>query len=317
MPAAEQGASLWEYASPNADAIVYINTKQAEKTMTPVLWEKIKKDKEKAIDEDPDERLFDMKNRDLEGIVNVFITPVIPFRISLEGVARISGGVEKDMEKLLANMKNSGGPMPQITKQNDLSVYNLSLNEQIPGQKIDIMAVPLKDGLLQFKINLNQDGETPLQLLSIHSGDTALAAEMAVSDLSFGLACYTAKLAKLPKPPKVNAEMLNKILSDLNSVSLFGRVEGKYLNVTITLHCKTREAAETYKNNSEPMIQQIVQTLPQGKHITGIELRLIENKLSIVGKVDIESAWGLVMQIDRESTVNTPAENTSKDDDDE
>ena len=65
--------SIWNYAMPSADAVIYINTKQAEKSMTPSLWKRIQEDKNKALEEDAEDRLFDTKNRDAEAVINLFL----------------------------------------------------------------------------------------------------------------------------------------------------------------------------------------------------------------------------------------------------
>ena len=126
--------SLWNYALPSADAIVYINTKQAEKAMTPTLWQQIQKDKNTALAEDPEDQLFDTQNRDIEALTNLFIDSVVPFKASIEGVAMITGNVKGDIAKLLQAGQGTDAPAPQIMRQGDLDFYHYTLSgdEKMP-----------------------------------------------------------------------------------------------------------------------------------------------------------------------------------------
>ena len=78
--AADSNSSLLDYVSPSADTVVYVNTRQAEKAMTPDLWKLIQKDRKKSLEEDKEDALFNTLGRDLEGVVNLYINSVSPFR---------------------------------------------------------------------------------------------------------------------------------------------------------------------------------------------------------------------------------------------
>ena len=49
--AADNEESLWGYADPSADVVIYINTKQPEKAMDKEVWDRIQKDKNQALKE--------------------------------------------------------------------------------------------------------------------------------------------------------------------------------------------------------------------------------------------------------------------------
>ena len=96
--------SLWNYASPTADVILYFDTKQPEQAMDKQLWNLIQRDKNKAIDSNSEGQLFDTKNRDMQGIVNLYIRSMTPFSATIEGVANITGDIQNDIQKLLCSL---------------------------------------------------------------------------------------------------------------------------------------------------------------------------------------------------------------------
>ena len=108
----ESKVDFWSYASGGADAVLYVNTKQAEKAVDEKLYGQIKKDKHKAIDEMDEKSILADKVRDLEGVANIYITNADGSTgVKIEGVARVYGGkksIKSDIEKLSADAKENG-----------------------------------------------------------------------------------------------------------------------------------------------------------------------------------------------------------------
>ena len=86
--------------SGHEDAVLYINSKQAEKEMDATLWKIIQEDKNKAIDSQQGDFVFDMKNRDLGVKLEFHLDQAKPLVFHIKGSADITGDIAKDMERL-------------------------------------------------------------------------------------------------------------------------------------------------------------------------------------------------------------------------
>ena len=96
--AQESSQSL--FVASNADAVLYINTKQTEKEMDAGLWKMIQKDKNKAIDSKQGSFVFDMKNRDLGAKFEFHLDQIKPLAFHIKGSVDITGDIRKDIERL-------------------------------------------------------------------------------------------------------------------------------------------------------------------------------------------------------------------------
>lgn len=296
--------SLWSYAMPAADAIIYINTKQAEKAMTPTLWKRIQRDKNKALEENAGDQLFDTKGRDAEAVINLFISSVIPFKANLEGVAMISGNVKGDIIKLLQSGKDSGFPAPQIMKQNDLDFYQYSLtgNEKIPPANFTFSLD--RDGLLHFRSAIAPGKKLPVSLNSGNiSGKRTLVSGMEQKDLSFATAIRTEKLSIIPMG-RLETGKLKGFLGKLNTVLIMGRVYGKFLQISIIFTAKNSQLAEELHQTIQPVLRQFAIGFSQ--QIQGLSGNIKNNDVQITGNIDIAVTWDLVNRITSQKSL--PAE---------
>ena len=289
--------SIWNYAMPSADAVIYINTKQAEKSMTPSLWKRIQEDKNKALEEDAEDRLFDTKNRDAEAVINLFLHSMVPLKASIEGVAMISGNVQGDIAKLLQSGKDSAVPMPQIMKQNDLDFYQYKLNgdEKIPPANFTFSLD--RDGLLHFRAMVNPDKKQQLSLSTNNvSGKPTLVSGLEQKDLSFAAVVRMEKLSGIP----VNSSEVRKrkeFLDKLNIISATGRVQGNLLRIDLVLNAKNEQIAGELHQTIQPVVKQLSMGFSQ--QLQGLSVNIKKRDVQITGKINIAAAWNLIDRVTR------------------
>ncbi len=234
--AADNEESLWGYADPSADVVVYINTKQPEKAMDKETWDRIQKDKNQALKEKEEKGggMFDTKNRDMEVLANIRIAAATPFCGTIEGVANISGNLQGDIDKLMETMKQKEGsvPQPQISKKDDMNFYNLSLESKDNTQGADVMIVPVTPNQLQFRISINPKDKMSQSLLTAAAASpgnkepSANFAKLAAQDVAF--ACYLVpeKLIDLNVAETDAMEMLNSFMKKISDIGLSAQVSG-------------------------------------------------------------------------------------------
>lgn len=287
--------SLWNYALPSADAIVYINTKQAEKAMTPVLWQQIQKDKNKALEEDSEDQLFDTQNRDVETVINLFINSVLPFKASIEGVAMITGNVKDDIAKLLQVGQGADIPAPQIMRQGDLDFYHYTLSgdEKMPPANFTFSLD--KGGLLHFRAAVNPAPKQSVALSSVNAAKKAtLVSGMEQKDLSFAASIKTDKFLTLPAST-ADAGKLKDFLNKLNTILVTGRVQGNFLQINIALSAKNSQLAGELYQMLQPILKQV--SIGFGQQVEGVSSNIKNSDVLIAGNINIAVAWNLISSV--------------------
>ncbi len=290
--------SLWNYALPSADAIVYINTKQAEKAMTPALWQQIQKDKNKALEEDSENQLFDTKNRDIEAVINLFIDSVVPLKASIEGVAMITGNVKGDIAKLLQAGQGTDAPAPQIMKQGDLDFYQYKLNgdEKMPPANFTFSLD--KDGLLHFRATVNPAPKQSVSLSSVNAAKkTTLVSGMEQKDLSFAATIKTDKFLMLPAST-AEAGKLKDFLNKLNTILVTGCVQGNFLQINIVLSAKNSQIAGELHQIIQPILNQV--SMGFGQQVQGVACNIKNSDILIAGNINITVAWNLISRVTKQ-----------------
>ena len=286
--------SLWEYASPAADVILYIDTKQPEKAMDKRLWERIRRDKERAIAEDPEGQFFDTKGRDLELIANLYLSSMSPFCGSIDGVANITGNLQGDISKVLAALKENNGPQPQISKLGDTKFYDLSLpqTEQLPPA--DIMLVPIGSNQVQFRINIAPKGKMVRRTLNASGGKVPLISGLRARELAFACAAYAEKFAAAPLAETDNARELSGFLQKLKTLCVSGYVDGRYMIVDAAFQFKAASDAAEFAGKAKPLLAQLLPAVG-AKDVPKVVLT--GARLTISLKIDIAVSWNLISRV--------------------
>lgn len=294
--------NLWDYASPSADVIVYINTMQAEKSMDTRLWQRIEKDKNKALDEDKEDSLFDVKGRDMEAVVNVMLSSFVPFKGMIEGVASISGDVNAEIQKLLNPKEGTDLPAPTIAKKGDLKFYQYDFKAEDGISPANVTFSLDKDGLLHYRVLIGAEGDKiPVALSGANtSGVQTLVSGMQNDDLSFAFVLKTAKLSWLPIPQEEEkAKKLKDFLGKVSVVSATGRVLGRNLKLKIVFRCKNNMIANEMCKTTQDFLEQITKGF--GKQIKQLKVSIKKSDVAVTGDVDIAVAWNLISGITQHS----------------
>ena len=289
--------SLWNYASPAADGILYFNTKQAEKAMNKNLWEMIQRDKNAAIDSEPEEQLFDTKNRDVELIVNVYIRSVSPFSAAIEGVANITGNIHNDIQKLMGTLGQNGGPVPQMSKDEKNPRYNLSIpaNENVPP--VDIMFTPVNNNQLHFRINIVPKDRMSQYTVETSQAKSKLLTTVPQREHSFVLSANVEKISTLPMLQNDRSGMAAVYLDKVRTVCIYGHVQNLFLILRGDIVLKGPEFAGSFVQ-----LLNVFNTNMSAK-IKKDNLVQITSKSNIVtvsGKVNIADAWDAISKITRQ-----------------
>lgn len=289
--AADSNSSLLDYVSPSADTVVYVNTRQAEKAMTPDLWKLIQKDRKNSLEEDKEDALFNTLGRDLEGVVNLYINSISPFRCSLVGVADITGDLGKDIEKLLKVNKENGGPAIQQSKFGKLPAFEYPL--EISGvPPINLSLIREGDNRIHFQAELNAGEKSKLGLTPPTPKSSPAVSLMKQQDLSFAVLAKTERFTEFSYPEEPGALQLKSFLQMLHGVSLVGRVQGDYLLLNAVLKFREEALASHYAQQ----IRIIVSSMQNQKGspfsmLTNIQASARKDELNISGMLDLRSSW--------------------------
>ena len=313
--AAERENKLFSYASHNADAILYFSTRQPESAMDEQLWQQIQNDKKKAIQADPDGMLFDVENRDMEAIVNLYINSLTPLSATVEGAANITGNIKADIQKMLGAIAEDNGPVPQISNSDDLSMYNFSFPANGTLPPMDVMFVQTENNLVQFRINVTPKGKMPQSVLSTNQGGKVpLLAKVPSGDQAFILAVKTAKFANAPalqQNPKT--QLLSLYLNQMGSICIYGRVQQRHLLITAAFIFKQAADANAFAMLLENFKTQLPSQDP--KELPKISVR--ENLVQVNANVDIASSWQIISRITLAQPGAAAVEQDENDDDDD
>ena len=297
--------SLWNYASPTADVILYFDTKQPEQAMDKQLWNLIQRDKNKAIDSNSEGQLFDTKNRDMQGVVNLYIRSMTPFSATIEGVANITGDIQNDIQKLLCSLADEGAPAPQIIKHDELSKYNFKIpaNDNLPP--IDVMFTAINNNQLHFRINIIPHGDMSQEIIGTSQKKNKILNDIPQQDQAFVLAADIEKLSQFPILQTEKAKPVATYISQIKSVCIFGHVQNLHLLIQCNIVLKNVSSVSNYTQLLNSFRSKIAQSF---KFEEMPKIISKDNVIRITGKINIKDAWQIISHItNRPKLKNSPA----------
>lgn len=286
--------SLWSYASPSADVILYFDTKQPEQAMDKTLWQLIQKDKNEALERESEGQLFDIKNRDMEALVNFYINSIAPFSATIEGVAKITGNIHNDIQKLLETFTQEGMPTPQINEIEHMSFYNFSVPNNEATPPIDIMFVPLNNNLLHFKINIKPN-ENMSQTMVVTSQENVKVLETRPQNQqAFVVAGHVEKIKKFPIWQRNHKINMMGYFNQIETFCICGNVSNLHLIISVNILFKNSESAKNFTLSFNNVKSKIAQTISVDE-----QPQLISkgNAVQITGKINIAKAWKIISHI--------------------
>jgi hypothetical protein len=294
--AADEQESLWGFADPSADLCVYINTKQAEKAMEKNLWDRIRQDKDRALDERKERGggLFNTKDRDLELMGNVHIVSMEPFCGTVDGVANISGDMMGDIDKMMEQLKDNKtlSLSPQMSKQDNLDFYTLALSGADNVSGVDFMMVPVKPNQIQFRVNINTQDAVQKQVLSTYSEPSPLIKKLSGQELAFACILSPEKLAMLSTDITENVERFAEFLKQLDEIAISAHVSGTQMMLGGIFAFKSETSASAFVALAEPFLTEVKPAIAGNN--TPPRIDATGKDVSITIPVNISDAWDLI-----------------------
>ena len=308
VSAADEEESLWGYADPAADVNIYINTKQAEKAMSKDLWERIRKDKNEAIEKKSKGQFFSTKDRDMELMGNLRIVSMEPFCGTIDGVANISGDLMGDIDKMMESLKQTNGATPELSRQNDLDFYTLALSGADGISGLDCMVVPVKPNQIQFRFNINSKDPMQKKLMGISSAEPSPALKkLSSQDLAFALILSPEKIAGINFANTDSGEKVAEFLKELDEIAISVYVAGSQMMIGGSFAFKSETSASEFVTVAQPLLSE-VKSYAGGE--TPPRINANGKDVSVTFPVSISDAWKAISNI-----TQGPEVDEGKDDD--
>lgn len=301
--AADNEESLWGYADPTADVMLYLNTKQPEKGMDKSIWERIRKDKEKALKENGNEEFSSMKDQDVELIANFRISSVTPFCGTIEGVANISGDMLGDIDKIMKMMKEQkseeggeGLPVPEVSKKDNMDFYNMNVEGENEGQGLDVMFVPVTPNRIQFRVNINPTDKMSQALVAPFTGSGNVQPSEGFKSLigqDVALGCFLVpdKIANLNLEGSDSMEELSGFLKKVSELSVTVQVSGTLTIIKSVISFKSESDAATFAKTTEEVLSELKSYLGSDQSPRSTVTGKI---LNITIPINISDAWDMI-----------------------
>ena len=305
-----QGALVPE----NGDAVLYLNTKQAEKEMDAALWRAIQEDKNKAIDSGTSALFFNMKNRDFEAALEFYLDRSKPLAFHIKCLANISGDIDRDMEKLkelmvddehlkLIERKQEGKMFYSILpkEQGTLMPWNLSLAKE--GSKV----------VLSF-IHNQQKSSNDIEdkvLVTVDKHDFGFLQNHSFQENSFVFWGNVKRLAPLLKNSVLSDKNILQILSTLENVYLTGKVKGRHLILRANAKTVNATVAKKYEEQLIPLVKTFSADGQSMTFISNFYTKASNVSLEVSFSVDLLPLWSYLSKVSSEF----PAGNDDDDDD--
>ena len=301
--------SLWGYADPSADVCVYINTKQAEKAMEKNLWERIRQDKNEAIENRSGKQLFSTKDRDMELMGNLHIVSMEPFSGTVDGVANISGDLPGDIDRLMEMMQGNSSVDSQTSKQGELDFYTLALSGMDGLSGIDCMFVPVKPNQIQFRVNINSQDAVQKTVLGKSTEPSPAIKKLSSQELAFACILSPEKISGLQLSG--NAEKVAEFLKQMNEIAISVYISGEQMMVGGTFAFKSETSAAAFITVAQPFLSQ-VKSLAGAENQNPPRIAVNGKDVSITIPVSISDAWDLVSNMTGDPVIDENVEAAMK-----
>lgn len=296
--------SLWKFASPAADVILYFNTKQPEQAMDKNLWQLIQKDKQRAIDSSGDEQLFDMKNRDMEAIANLYIHSISPFSATIEGIANITGNIHNDIQKLLAALKQDSGPVPQIKEIDKVPRYNFSMPGAENMPPVDIMFTPVNNNQLHFRINIVPRGAMSQIAIGTSQGNVQILKTVPQQEQAFVIAGNIENFAALSAMYGERTQHISSYLTQIQTLCIYGNIQSQHLIINTDVILKDPASVGKFVQ----MLANVSEKLSRIAQFDDSPRIVSKGKIvNINWRVNIAKAWQMISRItSQQKSINSP-----------
>lgn len=287
---------------PTSDAVVYFNTRQAEKAMSPEIWKRIKSEKEETARRARSStggKPF--KNTDAEGALNVTFASFQPLQLTVDGEIALSGGqkgaVRQDVEVICSDAVEIGFSVTRGgSKDEPAYVLNGKLQEDQPPVHAELtikkdgrIAGDLKWGGQQDKVS--EGNRMPVLIRQMQSFG---------NDLSLGVALDAQRIATLPLDGNDRQRELKKLLVKLETLGLCVRVKGDALCFFLTGEFLREEDAVAFLASVRPFCSALVAALSvNGGAVRSMTPGGAGRRVTIMITADVSVLWQLLGRFER------------------
>ena len=299
----------------NANAVLYLNTKQAEREMDAALWRTIQEDKNKAIDSGASALFFNMKNRDLEAALEFYLDHNKPLAFHIKCLADISGDIDKDMEKLKELMVDDEHLKLIERKQEEKTFYSILPKEQ--GNMMPWELSLAKEGnkvALAFYHNWQKSSGNIEDKISVtvDKRDFGFLQNHSFQENSFIFWGNVKRLAPMFKNGGFSDKKVLQMLDTLENVYLTGKVRGRQLMLHAKAKTVNTSVAKKYEEQLQPLAEKLSADGQSMTFISGFLAKASSASLEISFSIDLLPLWSYLSKVSSE----LPPSNDDDDDDD-
>ena len=307
---------VWQCSRPDADMLFYLNTGQAERSMDPKLWERIKSDRKQANKTrvDDDDLSFELFEKDVELLANVYMVSQKPLRLAIEGgmsFARSEQSVLSNIVSMVSEMvADGGGKSTQLgTKQKPVYDFRLKYED---GDDCGLRIEKLDEGFVRF---------TFLYCLEMPPKHTSVAGtppsrQQAVSsvrssDPAIGVVLNTSVWADLFAARNKDMRVLRRLFRAMAVAESRVRVQGNLVHIDLRGVFKSPVLAERYSADLLEALPKLEQML-SGGILAGLKPGISGSAVTISAKVRLDLAWESMMKLNANiSEANKDAQNAT------
>ena len=293
---------VWQCRKPDADALIYLNTGQAERHMDHELWNRIQQDKKspKGLaeeDHEEGELEFDLFKKDVELVLNVDVVAKKPLRLVISGGMTYEAdekGVVSNCIAMISDVVNDGNGKYVRTggQRHPVHEFTMQLNEE---ESVHVK-IAEEDAFVRFEILYNIDelpsGKEVVPPLSrqqsmsnIKSGDSAI-----------GMVLNTSAWAGVFRGRTKDVRVLNRLLRAMETVELRVRVDGIMIEVALRGVFKSEELAGRYSKDLLDSLPAVSQAL-DGGILAELKPGINGSVVTISAKARLDLAWESMMKL--------------------
>ena len=283
--------------SGHEDAVLYINSKQAEKEMDATLWKIIQEDKNKAIDSQQGDFVFDMKNRDLGVKLEFHLDQAKPLVFHIKGSADITGDIAKDMERLKILMSDDDDLKIIERKQGEKTLYSIlsKENKTLDPWELSFLIEGSKVSLFCFfnRINITEDSQGKVSFTPDKRDFDFLQSRLFL-DHSFVFQGNVRRLTPVLLDIGLSDKTILEVLKNLEAVYVTGKVKGEKLLFHINAKTIDVSIAAKYEEQLRPLVERFSSSGQSPTFVSSFNVKVLNASLDITLAIDLQPIWSFL-----------------------
>ncbi len=312
---------LWNYANAGADLILFIDSENGEKNMDPELWKQIQWEKKMAVIKDKvrEKRAirkhnaeeeekeegdgksleFDMKDRHVKLLLNLFVESTTPMVGRLEGAVVLNGNAPttplQDFKGLLGDQLANPNVIQSKAKIDGKEAFALDFVQTQNSPPMNCIVIPQDDNTFEFRLRFNGKDGVLKDVVPKNGGSMAMTEGLAGSDTPFAVSCNTQRLASM-----MNGELTPQMMAlknclkqtDVGKVNC--RISGKDAFLTLSLHFYDAGAAQQIWGQLAPVTETLRSQPIMQQYLRDTKVSVNGDTLIISTTMDVKTGWRLI-----------------------